>query len=114
MVKLEEGVITGEQIGDGSPVEEGNGSGGSASGGRDITGEQIGDGSLVKERNGIGGSAEEEGDVTGEQIRDGSPVEEGNGMVEEIGYGIHRETTIDNDQEEEQLAFEDQEMAIYW
>ena len=111
---VEEGVITGEQIGDASPVEEGNGSGGSAEEEGDVTGEQIGDGSPVKEGNGSGGSAEEEGDITGEQIGDGGPVEEWNGMVVEIGYGIHRETSIDDDQEGEQLAFEDKETAIYW
>ena len=127
-----EGVITGEEIGVGSPVEEGNGNGnggstedeGDVTGDKIhdgktveegvITGEQIGDGSPVEEGNGSGGSAEEEGGVTGEQIGDGGPVEEGNGMVEEIGYGIHTETSIDDDQEGEQLAFEDKEMAIYW
>ena len=41
-------------------------------------------------------------------------MEEGNGMVEEIVYGIHIETSIDDDQEGEQLAFEVKEMAIYW
>ena len=66
--------VTGEQKGDGSPVEEGNGIGGRAEEEGDITGEQKGDGSPVEEGNGIGigGRAEEEGDVTGEQKGDGS------------------------------------------
>ena len=122
----EEGDITGEQKADGSPVEEGNGIGGSAEEEGDITGgEQKGEGSLVEEGNGIGGSTEEERDVTGEQKGDGSPVEEGNGIggsaeeegdgtVEEIGHGINTETSIDDDQEGEQLEFEDKELAIYW
>ena len=90
--------VTGEQKGDGSPVEEGNGIGGRAEEEGDITGEQKGDGSPVEEGNGIGGRAEEEGD----------------GTVEEIGHGINTETSIDDDQEGEQLEFEDKESAIYW
>ena len=54
--------------------------------------------SPVEEGNGIGGSAEEEGDST----------------VEEIGHGINTETSIDDDQEGEQLELEDKELAIYW
>ena len=76
--------VTGEQKGDGSPVEEGNGIGigGRAEEEGDVTGEQKGDGSPVEEGNGIGigGSTEEEGDITGEQKGDGSPMEEGNGI----------------------------------
>ena len=65
---------------------------------KNVTGEQKGDGSPVEEGNGIGGRAEEEGD----------------GTVEEIGHGINTETSIDDDQEGEQLEFEDKELAIYW
>ena len=99
-------------------MEEGNGNGigGSAEEEGDVTGEQKGDGSPVEEGNGngIGGSAEEEGDVTGEQKGDGRAEEEGDSMVEEVGHGINTETSIDDDQEGEQLELEDKELAIYW
>ena len=38
----------------------------------------------------------------------------GDGTVEEIGHDINTETSIDDDQEGEQLELEDKESAIYW
>ena len=56
IVRLEEGVITGEQIGDCSPMEEGMVVVVALKRKGTLLGEQIGDGSPVEEGNGIGGS----------------------------------------------------------